>query len=429
MATSIKAVEDSLDKLMDSAFDDAEILLAFDYRAGNQAVKLFEAMKSEALKLLGKTLTPADAVRVRSLLSNGNKLISLVDRQLPGINRRARAGVGIHDRLLKEDQKVLLKMEKAIPANKKAMQEAAKELVAAGGQDAGKLSLTVNGEQITSSDKVITVDYRATSAIDEPTVEILLRGPEGMPVRIEYAETAESKALNWDEDKLNKRVIKAGTRDDKIPNGELTELVFEGSKSKVRGSLEANLPGWNYEWKVDFKTRGLSAAYAFKVAIGERSPILFTLDMTFTAHGFERIPYKCDQYNGYGQEEASWGQPALRTFLKNFGEQHIKETNGKKPWVGNKGLQDGVKYGKHDGVSHMRGRGVDIRIWPRCTTKLISNADYNVEEHVKQIKSYFDNGAIYVATSSTPAASQCINLGLRVEERSKHISHDHVTIK
>ncbi|MBW7998037.1 MAG: hypothetical protein FVQ81_16010 [Candidatus Glassbacteria bacterium] len=180
--------------------------------------------------------------------------------------------------------------------------------------------------------------------------------------------------------------------------------------------------------KVTFRSRGLSAEYAFQVAVANQMPILFKLDIIYTAHGFVKIPYKCDLYHGYGQEEASWGQPALRTFLENFGEQHIKETNGKKPWVGNKGLRDGVKYGKHTGVSHMRGRGVDIRIWPRCATHDIEDKDYNVEEHVKQIKSYFDNGAIYVATSSRTAINGCKKIGVKADYLPDHPSHDHVTI-
>ncbi len=420
-----KAMQDVLDDYMDSANDNADILWAYnDDRVGRKAWNLFTGMRSEALKMLDKA-RKADAGRVRRLTGDGNKLIAMMDRELPEMHRLAWARVRNAPPELAELQKGLRRMEKAIPANKRVMQAAAKELVADVAKNTGGVVLKVNGEEITSSGNVIKVACKAKSAKDEPCVEILLRGPEGVQAKIEYSETEASKALNWNKVKLNKRVIKIGTDKDKVPRGELAELVQGGSEIIARGSLEANLPGWNYELKVEFKTRGLSAAYAFKVVVGDRSPLLFDLEITFTAHRFIKIDYKGTNYTGYGREEACWGLPELKTFIDKFAALHFKETK-KKPYIGNKGIKDGVVYAPHNGVSHAAGYGVDIDFGVDTGNAKVNKEGYDEDAHYKQVERYISCGASKVYIGNNKIANK---LGSKVKFDKDHDDHDHVNVK
>lgn len=430
MAMGEKAIQDVLDDYMESANDNADILWAYnDDRVGRKAWNLFTGMRSEALKMLDKA-RKADGGRVRRLTGDGNKLIAMMDRELPEMHRLAWARVRNAPPELAELQKALRRMEKAIPANKRVMNDAAKELVADVAKNTGGVVLKVNGEEITSSGEVIKVACKAKSAKDEPCVEILLRGPEGVQAKIEYSETEASKALNWNEKWMNKRVIKIGTDKDKVPRGELTELVQGGSKIKARGSLEANLPGWNYELKVEFKTRGLSAAYAFKVVVGDRSPLLFDLEITFTAHRFIKIDYKGTNYTGYGREEACWGLPELKTFIDKFAALHLKEAK-KKPYIGNKAVRDGVKYYPHDGKSHAKGYAVDIDFGVDTGNAKVGKTGYDEKAHREQIKRYLACGAKYVIIGSEKIAKELTGKnGITVKyDGEGHSDHDHINVK
>ncbi len=280
--------------------------------------------------------------------------------------------------------------------------------------------LRVNGEK-TDSGKVIKVDYRAASGSGEPSVEILLKGPWGMKVRIEYAETAESKANNWNKDRMNKRVIRKGTDNAILAREEISELVQGDPFYRYNGCVELTLSEVKGA-KVEFRTRGLSAKYAFKVVAGDRPPISFNLEIVFTAHRFMQIPYNGSSYTGYGSREASWGLPELKTFIDKFAAKHLQETK-KKPYIGNKAVRDGVKYRPHDGVSHARGYAVDIDFGVDTGNAKVGEKGYDEKAHRAQIKRYLACGANLVFIGNKKLAK---GFGSEIRYDKYHDDHDHV---
>jgi hypothetical protein len=374
------------------------------------AGKLFQTMKSEALKLLDQALA-TQTQRLRKLISEGNKLITLVDRQLPGIHRMAWATVSIHDRLLKKDQPVLRKMEKAIPANKKAMQAAAKELVTAGGQDAGKLSMTVNGEKISSETfaKVIKKTHVAASKDERPGVEIELTGPKDTPVWIKFSHHYDRKLRH----KL------AGKEKSKLES-----IYSDCELSEVKcGLWHLIIPGEGIPAKLTFSTAGFTAQHVFEIIVDNDKPIYFDLEIDYTAYRFVEIPYNGSNYTGYGLEKAIWGLPELKSLIEKFAAKQLEDTE-KKPYIGNKSIKDGVKYYPHKGKEHALGYAVDIDFKNTCGNNW-GEVGYIEINHEAQIKRYLACGASKVVIGNERLANK---LGNKVvyDSSGNHYHHDHV---
>jgi hypothetical protein len=352
-------------------------------------------------------LWPLPVTGERLFLCNGNKLITLVDRQLPGINRRARASVGIHDRLLKEDQKVLLKMEKAIPANKKAMQSAVKELI----QSLAYIGpvLMVNGEEVSSETFATIIKKTHVAAIkdERPGVEIELTGPKDTPVWIKFSHHYDRKLRH----KL------AGNE-----KGKLESIYSYCKLSEVKyGLWHLIIPGEGIPAKLKFSIAGFSAQHVFEIIVGNDKPIYFDLEIDYTAHRFVEIPYNGTNYTGYGREDAIWGLPELKTFIEKFAAKQFKEAK-KKPQIGNKAIRDGVKYDPHTGESHAGGYGVDIDFKNTCGNDT-DKQGYIEKNHEAQIKRYLACGASKVLIGNKKLAKK---LGDKVVFWKRHENHDHV---